>query len=69
MLHSCQVWSQFCGAENILIYLACFSAHEVASSRQHKSISASDVLRALEQMDMGDLVPKLQAELDGKLNP
>ncbi|KAF7792157.1 hypothetical protein EIP86_003187 [Pleurotus ostreatoroseus] len=40
------------------------AAHEVASSRQHKSISASDVLRALEQMDMGDLVPKLQAELE-----
>lgn len=41
------------------------SAHEVASSRQHKSVSASDVLRALEQMDMGDLVPQLQTSLEG----
>ena len=36
----------------------------MATSKQHKSISASDVLRALEQMDMGDIVPKLQGELD-----
>lgn len=48
-----------------LIWLIRHSAHEVASSRQHKSVSASDVLRALEQMDMGDIVPKLQAELEG----
>lgn len=49
----------------VLIWLIRYSAHEVASSRQHKSVSASDVLRALEQMDMGDIVPKLQAELEG----
>ena len=42
-----------------------YSAHEVANSRQHKSVSASDVLRALEQMEMGDVVPRLTAELDG----
>ncbi|KAJ3534846.1 hypothetical protein NM688_g7069 [Phlebia brevispora] len=51
------------GSTVFVNYLAA-NAHEVASSRQHKSVSASDVLRALEQMDMGDIVPKLQAELE-----
>ncbi|KAJ7684912.1 histone-fold-containing protein [Mycena polygramma] len=39
------------------------SAHDVALSKQHKSISASDVLKALEMIEFGDLVDKLQAEL------
>ncbi|TFK38558.1 histone-fold-containing protein [Crucibulum laeve] len=38
-------------------------AHDVAQSKQHKSISASDVLKALEMIEFGDLVDKLQAEL------
>jgi hypothetical protein len=41
------------------------SAHDVALSKQHKSISASDVLKALEMIEFGDLVDKLQAELTG----
>ncbi|KIN98506.1 hypothetical protein M404DRAFT_16596 [Pisolithus tinctorius Marx 270] len=38
-------------------------AHDVALSKQHKSISASDVLKALEMIEFGDLVEKLQEEL------
>ncbi|KAK7467457.1 hypothetical protein VKT23_004510 [Stygiomarasmius scandens] len=38
-------------------------AHDVAQSKQHKSISASDVLKALEMLELGDLVDPLQAEL------
>ncbi|KAF8879600.1 histone-fold-containing protein [Infundibulicybe gibba] len=38
-------------------------AHDVALSKQHKSISASDVLKALEMIEFGDLVDKLQDEL------
>ena len=41
------------------------SAHDVAVSKQHKSISASDVLKALEMIEFGDLVEKLQGELSG----
>lgn len=41
------------------------TAHEVAASKQHKSISATDVLKALELVEMGDMVPKLQQELQG----
>ncbi|KAF9817913.1 hypothetical protein IEO21_03107 [Rhodonia placenta] len=44
-------------------YLAA-TAHEVAASKQHKSISASDVLKALEMVDMGDMVQMIQQELD-----
>ncbi|KAF8063277.1 histone-fold-containing protein [Lyophyllum atratum] len=39
------------------------AAHDVAVSKQHKSISASDVLKALELIEFGDLVDKLQGEL------
>lgn len=39
------------------------SAHDVALSKQHKSISASDVLKALEIIEFGDLVDPLQNEL------
>ena len=43
------------------------SAHDVAHSKQHKSISASDVFKALEMIEFGDLVAPLQAELQGIL--
>ncbi|KAF9019392.1 histone-fold-containing protein [Hymenopellis radicata] len=39
------------------------AAHDVAISKQHKSISATDVLRALEVLELGDLVDGLQSEL------
>ncbi|KAJ7641700.1 hypothetical protein FB45DRAFT_900816 [Roridomyces roridus] len=44
------------------------SAHDVALSKQHKSISASDVLKALEMIEFGDLADKLQGELTGAKN-
>lgn len=40
-------------------------AHDVAASKQHKSVSASDVLKALELTQFGDMVDKLQEELKG----
>lgn len=40
-------------------------AHEVSTSKQHKSISASDVFKALEMIEFADLIPPLQAELQG----
>ncbi|KAG2109172.1 hypothetical protein BD769DRAFT_1692294 [Suillus cothurnatus] len=40
-----------------------YLAHDVAMSKQHKSISASDVLKALEMIEFGDLVENLQNEL------
>ena len=40
-------------------------AHDIASQKQHKSISATDVLKALEQLDMGDMVQKLEQDLQG----
>ncbi|GBE86091.1 hypothetical protein SCP_0806150 [Sparassis crispa] len=43
-------------------YLAA-TAHDVASSKQHKSISASDVLKGLELIEIGDMVELLQQEL------
>jgi hypothetical protein len=42
-------------------------AHEVSTSKQHKSISASDVFKALELIEFADLIPSLQAELQGTL--
>ena len=38
-------------------------AHEVASSKQHKSISATDVLKALELVEFGDIANNIQGEL------
>ncbi|KAJ8507745.1 hypothetical protein ONZ45_g9914 [Pleurotus djamor] len=43
-------------------YLAATS-HDIAQSKQHKSISASDVLKALEAIEFGDIVEGLQTEL------
>ncbi|KAI0631432.1 histone-fold-containing protein [Trametes polyzona] len=42
-------------------YLA--TAHEVASSKQHKSISATDVLKALELIEFADIAKDIQGEL------
>ncbi|KIK99518.1 hypothetical protein PAXRUDRAFT_131929 [Paxillus rubicundulus Ve08.2h10] len=50
------------GSTVFINYLAA-TAHDVALSKQHKSISASDVLKALEMIEFGDLVDVLQAEL------
>ncbi|KAI6018706.1 histone-fold-containing protein [Pisolithus microcarpus] len=50
------------GSTVFINYLAA-TAHDVALSKQHKSISASDVLKALEMIEFGDLVEKLQEEL------
>ncbi|KAH9030175.1 hypothetical protein EDB84DRAFT_1494922 [Lactarius hengduanensis] len=49
------------GATVFINYLA----HEVSTSKQHKSISASDVFKALEIIEFADLIPPLQAELQG----
>jgi len=47
------------------VFINCLAvgAHEIAKGKQHKSISASDVLKALEHMQLGDLVGPLQDEL------
>ncbi|ESK93344.1 cbf nf-y family transcription [Moniliophthora roreri MCA 2997] len=50
------------GSTVFINYLAA-TAHDVAQSKQHKSISASDVLKALELLEFGDLVDPFQAEL------
>jgi len=50
------------GSTVFINYLAA-TAHDVASSKQHKSISASDVLKALEIIEFGDLNDMLQNEL------
>ncbi|KIJ19547.1 hypothetical protein PAXINDRAFT_8034 [Paxillus involutus ATCC 200175] len=50
------------GSTVFINYLAA-TAHDVALSKQHKSISASDVLKALEMIEFGDLVDVLQTEL------
>ncbi|PCH34834.1 histone-fold-containing protein [Wolfiporia cocos MD-104 SS10] len=51
-------------ASTVFVNYLAATAHEVATSKQHKSISASDVLKALEMVGMGDVVPKLQDELN-----
>ncbi|KZT30120.1 histone-fold-containing protein [Neolentinus lepideus HHB14362 ss-1] len=50
------------GSTVFINYLAA-TAHDVAASKQHKSISATDVLRALELLEFADMVPGLQSEL------
>ncbi|KAG6807233.1 hypothetical protein H0H92_008292, partial [Tricholoma furcatifolium] len=49
----------------VFINMLAATAHDVAVSKQHKSISASDVLKALEMIQFGDLVDKLQSDLLG----
>jgi DNA polymerase epsilon subunit 3 len=50
------------GSTVFINYLSA-TAHGVAVSKQHKSISATDVLKALELIEFGDLVEMLQGEL------
>ncbi|EJC99540.1 histone-fold-containing protein [Fomitiporia mediterranea MF3/22] len=50
------------GSTVFINYLAA-TAHDIATSRQHKSVSASDVLKALEVIQFGDMVEPLQHEL------
>jgi len=50
------------GSTVFINYLAA-TAHDVALSKQHKSISASDVLKALEMLEFSDMVEQLQGEL------
>lgn len=51
------------------ILICLVRAHDVALSKQHKSISASDVLKALEMIEFGDLVEMLQNELQSNTMP
>ncbi|RXW23766.1 hypothetical protein EST38_g2087 [Candolleomyces aberdarensis] len=50
------------GSTVFINYLAA-TAHDVAVSKQHKSIAATDVLKALEMLDFADLVAPLSEEL------
>ncbi|KAL5513941.1 hypothetical protein ACEPAG_2702 [Sanghuangporus baumii] len=50
------------GSTVFINYLAA-TAHDIATSRQHKTVSASDVLKALEIIQFGDMVEPLQHEL------
>jgi len=50
------------GSTVFVNYIAA-TAHDVAASKQHKSVSASDVLKALELTQFGDMVDQLQNEL------
>ncbi|THH06563.1 hypothetical protein EW145_g3999 [Phellinidium pouzarii] len=50
------------GSTVFINYLAA-TAHDVSTSRQHKSVSAADVLKALELIQFGDMVDTLQHEL------
>ena len=44
------------------------SAQDVSRTRTHKMISASDVLKAIELIEMPDMVPILQRELESELH-
>ncbi|KAI0795907.1 histone-fold-containing protein [Abortiporus biennis] len=50
------------GSTVFINYIAA-TAHDVALAKQHKSIAASDVLKALELTQFGDMVDMLQNEL------
>ncbi|KAF9019398.1 hypothetical protein BDZ89DRAFT_1164698 [Hymenopellis radicata] len=39
------------------------SAHDIAVAKQHKSITGTDVLKALETLGLGDMVENIQVEL------
>ncbi|KAI5896539.1 uncharacterized protein SCHCODRAFT_02615138 [Schizophyllum commune H4-8] len=47
-----------------LIHCILLSAHDLALQKAHKSVSASDVLKALEVLEFGDLVEPLNTELN-----
>ncbi|KAH8813924.1 histone-fold-containing protein [Flagelloscypha sp. PMI_526] len=51
------------GSTVFINYLAA-TAHDVATSKNHKSITAADVLRALELLELGDLVDPFTEELN-----
>ncbi|OCH92352.1 hypothetical protein OBBRIDRAFT_833479 [Obba rivulosa] len=59
------VVTSYVKASTVFISYLAATAHDVASSKQHKSVSASDILKALEMMEMGDMVDVLQTELQG----
>ncbi len=42
-------------------------AHDIAVAKQHKSITGTDVLKALETLGLGDMVENIQVELQGAL--
>ncbi|KAL4258538.1 DNA polymerase Epsilon Subunit [Pleurotus pulmonarius] len=50
-------------SSTVFINFLAATAHDIAISKQHKSISASDVLKALEAVEFGDLVDPLQKQL------
>ncbi|KAH9851000.1 histone-fold-containing protein [Lenzites betulinus] len=50
-------------ASTVFINYLAATAHEVASSKQHKSISATDVLKALELVEFADIAKNIQGEL------
>ncbi|OBZ72983.1 DNA polymerase epsilon subunit D [Grifola frondosa] len=50
-------------ASTVFINYIAATAHEVASQKQHKSISATDVLKALEMVEFGDIAQNVQGEL------
>ena len=52
---------------NLCIGLFSYSAHDIAAARQHRSVSASDVMKALELIQFGDMVDGIQEELKGTL--
>ncbi|KAF5346901.1 hypothetical protein D9756_010613 [Leucocoprinus leucothites] len=49
------------GSTVFINYLAA-TAHDIATSRQHKSISAADIFNALEMIDFGHLAPLLEEQ-------
>ncbi|KAI0696982.1 histone-fold-containing protein [Cerioporus squamosus] len=50
-------------ASTVFINYLAATAHEVATSKQHKSISATDVLKALELVELADIAKNIQEEL------
>ncbi|KZT38406.1 histone-fold-containing protein [Sistotremastrum suecicum HHB10207 ss-3] len=51
------------GSTVFINYLAA-TAHDIAMSRSHKTISGADVLKALESLEFGDISKQLQLELE-----
>ncbi|KAK0228855.1 hypothetical protein IW262DRAFT_1456070 [Armillaria fumosa] len=51
------------GAPSALLGRLERKAYDVAMSKQHKSISAADVIRALEVLELGDMIGTIQEDL------
>jgi len=51
------------GSTVFINYVAA-TAHDIALSRSHKTISAADVIKALEQLEFGDIAALMPAELE-----